>query len=111
MMAKELGEPLNRLVYHVRVLREAGVIELDSTRMGRSTVEHLYRSRLKPSVSGPAGEWISITVDETGWAELRQAVEQLVTETRAIERRAATRLAQTDETAAAARLAVLLLDR
>ncbi len=50
MMAKELSEPLNRLASHVRVLREAGVIEFDSTRMSRSTLERLYRSRLKPEV-------------------------------------------------------------
>ncbi len=50
MMATELSEPLNRLAYHVCVLREAGVIEFDSTRMGCSTLERLYRSRLRPEV-------------------------------------------------------------
>ncbi|HEU5253582.1 MAG TPA: winged helix-turn-helix domain-containing protein [Solirubrobacterales bacterium] len=43
-LAAEQGEPVGYVAYHVRVLRELGMIELVKTRQVRGATEHFYRS-------------------------------------------------------------------
>jgi DNA-binding transcriptional ArsR family regulator len=43
-IAQELGMPVGDVSYHVRTLREAGVIELVEERPVRGSTEHFYRS-------------------------------------------------------------------
>ncbi len=43
-LAAELGEAVGYVAYHVRVLRELGMIELVNTRQVRGATQHFYRS-------------------------------------------------------------------
>lgn len=43
-LAKETGEELSTISYHVRILRECGLIELDHMVPRRGAVEHFYRA-------------------------------------------------------------------
>jgi DNA-binding transcriptional ArsR family regulator len=42
-LARSLGEPLNKIGYHVHALREAGCIELVRTEHRRGAIAHFYR--------------------------------------------------------------------
>ncbi len=42
-LARAMGEPLNKIGYHVHALREAGCIELVRTEHRRGAVAHFYR--------------------------------------------------------------------
>ena len=48
MLARELGEPIGNVSYHVRVLSDLGAAELVETRPVRGAVEHLYRATARP---------------------------------------------------------------
>ena len=48
MLAEELGEPLPNVSYHVRVLLDAGCIELVRTEPRRGALEHFYRAQMRP---------------------------------------------------------------
>jgi DNA-binding transcriptional ArsR family regulator len=50
-IAQELDEPLGNVSYHVRMLLEAGCIELVSTAQRRGAVEHYYRATMRPFFS------------------------------------------------------------
>lgn len=66
-IAEQLGEGLSQVSYHVSVLRECGLIELDHTVPRRGAVEHFYRA------AGPApGElgWTPLVLDAVGLDEL-----------------------------------------
>ena len=43
-LAKELGEPLGNVAYHVKILEETGAIELVRTAPVRGALEHFYRA-------------------------------------------------------------------
>jgi DNA-binding transcriptional ArsR family regulator len=47
-LADDLNEPVNDVAYHVRVLRDMGVIELAGTRPVRGATQHFYRTTLRP---------------------------------------------------------------
>ena len=47
-LARELGEPLGRVSYHVRTLADIGAIELVGTEPRRGAVEHFYRAAVRP---------------------------------------------------------------
>jgi DNA-binding transcriptional ArsR family regulator len=42
-LAREIGEPLNKVGYHVHILRDAGCIELARTEHRRGAIAHFYR--------------------------------------------------------------------
>jgi DNA-binding transcriptional ArsR family regulator len=42
-IASAIGLPLPNISYHVKILREAGLITLDRTEPRRGAVEHFYR--------------------------------------------------------------------
>jgi hypothetical protein len=50
-LADELHEPVNDVAYHVRVLRDMGVIELAGTRPVRGATQHFYRAVRRPYLS------------------------------------------------------------
>ena len=43
-IAEELGEPIGKVSYHIRELRDSGLIELVSTDDSRGGVQHFYRA-------------------------------------------------------------------
>src|ERR1044071_6856393 len=47
-LADKLNEPVNDVAYHVRVLRDMGVIELAGTRPVRGATQHFYRTTHRP---------------------------------------------------------------
>ncbi len=47
-LATEQGKAVGYVAYHVRVLRELGMIELVNTRQVRGATQHFYRSTAKP---------------------------------------------------------------
>jgi DNA-binding transcriptional ArsR family regulator len=53
-IGEELGEPLGKVSYHVRELRDAGLIELVETDGSRGGVQHFYRAAHLPIVDTEA---------------------------------------------------------
>jgi hypothetical protein len=47
-IARELGEPVNSIAYHVRILADAGCVEQVDQRQRRGAVEHFYRATTIP---------------------------------------------------------------
>ncbi len=47
-LAKELGEPLGNVSYHVKYLHSHDAIELVDTRVARGAIEHIYRAISRP---------------------------------------------------------------
>ena len=50
-LAEQVGEPLQNVSYHVRVLHGLGCIELVSTAQRRGAIEHFYRAVTRPFFS------------------------------------------------------------
>jgi DNA-binding transcriptional ArsR family regulator len=50
-LAKQLGEPLTNVSYHVRMLHDLGCIELVDTAPRRGALEHYYRAVMRPFFS------------------------------------------------------------
>ena len=55
-LAPQLGSTLGRVGYHVRVLRDAGLLELVETRRRRGATEHIYTAAPVPRFSDEAWE-------------------------------------------------------
>src|SRR4051794_16812566 len=47
-LAAELGEPLNSVSYHIKILKKYGAIELVENKQVRSVIEHFYRATTRP---------------------------------------------------------------
>ena len=47
-LARELGLPLGRVSYHIRLLSDLGAIELVRTEPRRGALEHFYRAQIRP---------------------------------------------------------------
>jgi DNA-binding transcriptional ArsR family regulator len=54
MIAKKIGEPLQNVAYHFRILREKGLIEEVDTRPVRGSTEHFYRATKRVLFDGKA---------------------------------------------------------
>jgi DNA-binding transcriptional ArsR family regulator len=54
-LAKELHEGLSQVSYHITVLAELGLIELESTAPRRGAIEHYYRATGRPLLG--TAEW------------------------------------------------------
>jgi DNA-binding transcriptional ArsR family regulator len=54
-IAKELGEGVSQVAYHVKVLRECGLIQEDHTIKRRGAMEHVHKS-ITPTII-PEGAW------------------------------------------------------
>jgi DNA-binding transcriptional ArsR family regulator len=57
-LARELGERLGNVSYHVRILLDLGAIELVRTTPRRGALEHHYRAMLRPWF--PEAEWAQL---------------------------------------------------
>lgn len=55
MLAQQLGESLNLVAYHVRVLEKYDCIELVDTKQRRGATEHFYRATRRQFLAN--GEW------------------------------------------------------
>jgi DNA-binding transcriptional ArsR family regulator len=66
-IAKELGQGVGHVSYHINVLKKCGCIELVDTAPRRGAVEHYYRaiSREDRHLA-----WTPMLVDEQGWADI-----------------------------------------
>jgi DNA-binding transcriptional ArsR family regulator len=56
MIAKKIGEPLQNVAYHFRILREKGLIEEVDSRPVRGSTEHFYRATKRVLFDGAAWE-------------------------------------------------------
>ena len=57
-LARELGLPLGRVSYHIRLLNDLGAIELVSTEPRRGALEHFYRA--VTTVWFSEGDWAKL---------------------------------------------------
>jgi DNA-binding transcriptional ArsR family regulator len=58
-LARELGEPLGNVSYHVRTLLELDCIELVETRPRRGAVEHFYRATRRAMLGDAAWQQLA----------------------------------------------------
>jgi DNA-binding transcriptional ArsR family regulator len=63
-LADQLREPVNDVAYHVRKLRDLGIIELVGTRPVRGATQHFYRAVRRPHLSNEDVE--SLSPEDTG---------------------------------------------
>ena len=61
-IARELGADLSQVSYHVRALREMGLVEEVGSRQVRGSVEHYMRAVVRPCVSSE--EEASLPIDQ-----------------------------------------------
>ena len=146
-IAAELGVPVSKLSYHVKVLRECGCIELVSTAPRRGATEHFYKGTTKSffndshweQLSKHAKNGISITglkmivdkagaaveagtfdsrgerhlsctplvVDEEGWGELEEILDEALGRVMEVQAESALRLAEADEEGIRATVSIL----
>jgi DNA-binding transcriptional ArsR family regulator len=59
-LARSMGEPLNKIGYHVHALREAGCIELVRTEHRRGAVAHFYRPTSRAFLNDE--QWSSLPI-------------------------------------------------
>jgi DNA-binding transcriptional ArsR family regulator len=89
-IAEQLGEGLSQVSYHVSVLRECGLIELDHTVPRRGALEHFYRA------AGPTpGElgWTRLDLDAPALKELGSLSRDFLEAARGLQAKASERLA------------------
>ena len=70
-LAKELGEPLGNVAYHVKILEENDAIELVRTAPVRGALEHFYRAKVRP--------WFdAVELDDEGYNEVVELLHRVV---------------------------------
>lgn len=135
-IAKELGESVGHVSYHIKVLRECECIELVDTAPRRGAMEHYYRATdraflssdewaalpasLRPGISASGIQnifkdvsaavdggtfdkrvnrhlsWTPILIDEQGWDELQDALDEMLEKVFEIQGASAARLVAED---------------
>ena len=73
-LAPQLGSTLGRVGYHVRVLRDAGLLELVETRRRRGAIEHIYTAAPVPRFSDAAWERAGAAVRRRATAALLEQI-------------------------------------
>jgi DNA-binding transcriptional ArsR family regulator len=73
-LARELGASLGVTSYHVRVLADAGVVELARTTARRGAIQHHYRLRDTAAVSGSVA--LSEAAADRLAGELRKVIDR-----------------------------------
>ncbi|HSK49460.1 MAG TPA: hypothetical protein VK889_03085 [Solirubrobacterales bacterium] len=118
LLSKELGESLNLVAYHVRVLERHGCIELVETKPRRGATEHFYRATGDQLFSD--SEWArfealddrhvsrtDLLVDQTAWSEVTAVLGEAMARLATIEAEAAKRLQANGEPGTRARVEIL----
>lgn len=77
-LAPRLGGTLGQVGYHVRVLRDAGLIELVETRRRRGAVEHIYSAARVPLFTDAAWGRAGAAVRRRAAAALLQQIGEYV---------------------------------
>ena len=85
-LAKELGEPLGNVAYHVKILEETGAIELVRTAPVRGALEHFYRATTDVDAT-----WLDL--DDAAYEEVAALLKTLVERARQLQAEAPPRLA------------------
>jgi DNA-binding transcriptional ArsR family regulator len=73
-MARELGESVQLISYHVRILRDLGFVELVGTTPRRGAIEHHYRAVRRPVFSD--ADWAALPANARaalGWEIAKEA--------------------------------------
>lgn len=63
-ISKELGVPVNKLAYHVRILQKANLIELVKTEQRRGATEHYYRATSRAELTDE--DWMHLPPNVQG---------------------------------------------
>jgi DNA-binding transcriptional ArsR family regulator len=87
-LARELGEPLGNVAYHVKILEENDAIELVSTAPVRGAVEHFYGATFDPRIIHA-----SLDLDEQGYNDVVRFLDSVRERAREIEVQSSSRLA------------------
>jgi hypothetical protein len=61
-LARELGEPVGKVSYHVKILRECDAVELVRTEPVRGAVEHFYRATMRAELDDPTWARLPLSV-------------------------------------------------
>lgn len=78
-LARELGEPLGNVAYHVKILEENEAIELVRTAPVRGALEHFYRAKVRP--------WFNaIELDDEGYDEVVSLLDDVVKRAQELQR-------------------------
>ena len=105
MVADLVGEPVENVAYHVKVLRDLGCIELVDTKQKRGATEHFYRAVTRAFVSNAASEDLtyaaraamSATVLQGAFTAAHEAAEAGMLDSRTDRHLSLTRLSLTEE--------------
>lgn len=71
-LSRTFGEELGVVSYHVRVLRELGMLELTGQQQKRGAIESHYRSRPRPRPSSSSWRTLSPSVRQGAWGRQLQ---------------------------------------
>lgn len=118
LLSQELDQSLNLVAYHVRVLEKYRCIELVDTKQRRGATEHFYRASASQLLSDSEmahfealeDRQLSRTrmrVDERGWREVNELLEETRKELSRIESAARKRLRVNRETGTGAKVEIL----
>jgi DNA-binding transcriptional ArsR family regulator len=88
-LAKELGEPLGNVAYHIKILEENGAIELVRTAPVRGALEHFYRASISTQIAQTA-----LDLDQQGYDEVVALLGSVVERAREIQEQSTARLAK-----------------
>jgi predicted transcriptional regulator len=118
LLSQELGQSLNLVAYHVRVLEKYNCIELVDTKQRRGATEHFYRASSSQLLSD--SEWAEfealedrhlsrtqMRVDERGWEEVKTLLEETRKGLARIESATRKRLRSNRETGTEAKVEIL----
>jgi DNA-binding transcriptional ArsR family regulator len=93
-IAKELGQGVGHVSYHINVLQKCECIELVDTAPRRGAVEHYYRAT---SREDRHLAWTPMLVDEQGWADINVELTALLKRVLEIQTASGKRLTATGE--------------
>jgi DNA-binding transcriptional ArsR family regulator len=79
-LARRFGEPVNLVAYHMRILADAGAVELVRTQPRRGSTEHYYRAVMRPTFADR--EWARLPV-KTRRAVIQTEVKKIQRDVRA----------------------------
>jgi DNA-binding transcriptional ArsR family regulator len=101
-LAKELGESLGNVAYHVKVLEENDAIELVRTAPVRGALEHFYRASVDTQITQ-----VPLDLDQQGYDEVVELVGSVTQRAREIQEQSADRTAKSPGDGAKHRTALI----